>query len=42
MFNDNNFYTVVPDSPMILSVIPTYNKEKSLINAEVTFADVVN
>ena len=41
--NNMTLYNVVPDSSMIQSVIPTYNKEtKLLINAEVTFAGVVS
>ena len=36
-------FLVVPDSPAFQSVIPTYNQEsKTLMSAEVTFADVVS
>ena len=35
--------TIVPGSPVFQRIIPTYSKEsKLLINAEVTFADVVS
>ena len=34
---------IVPASPVFQGIIPTYKKEsKLLINAEVTFADVVS